>query len=187
MTKVKLKSEMPPMALPVCLLGSEVNGKPTFCTIAWFTVIDDEPPQIGLVLAKERYTREGIANNGTFSVNLPSAKVVQETDYCGINSGYKVDKSGVFKTFQGELKTAPMIEGCPLTMECQYVDTIEFEGTDMIIGEVIGVYADESLLSGDKLDLNKTDLLFLGMTTRLYYRLGGKVADAYTVGKNFHP
>jgi len=33
--------------------------------------------------------------------------MVTATDYCGIKSGKKVDKSKIFELFYGELKTAP--------------------------------------------------------------------------------
>jgi flavin reductase (DIM6/NTAB) family NADH-FMN oxidoreductase RutF len=98
---------MPPLALPICLVGANVDGKANFCTIAWFTMIDDEPPTIGLVMGKERRTKDGIMENKTFSVNVPGTELAVPVDYCGIRSGYKVDKSEVFRTFYGKLKTAP--------------------------------------------------------------------------------
>ena len=33
-----------PIALPICLWGP-MSGRPNYCTIAWFTMIDDEPPR----------------------------------------------------------------------------------------------------------------------------------------------
>ena len=39
------------------------------------------------------------------------------TDYCGLYSGRKVDKSRLFEVFYGELKTAPLIMECPVNLE----------------------------------------------------------------------
>ncbi|MFC1921177.1 hypothetical protein ACFLYQ_05585, partial [Chloroflexota bacterium] len=59
---------------------------------------------------------KGIKQNMTFSVNVPSADLVKETDYCGIESGSKADKVAVckFDVFYGKLETAPMVEQCPV-------------------------------------------------------------------------
>jgi len=90
---------MPSLTLPVCILGSNYEGKANFCTVAWFTMIDDEPPTIGLLLGKKRRTVDGIRQNRTFSVNLPSTKLAAKTDFVGLYSGYKEDKSEVFRLY----------------------------------------------------------------------------------------
>jgi flavin reductase (DIM6/NTAB) family NADH-FMN oxidoreductase RutF len=88
-----------------------VNGKPNYITIAHVGIMD--PGTVSLSMSKAHYTNAGIKENGTFSVNIPSAKIVKETDYCGLMSGKNIDKASLFKTFYGKLKTAPMIEECP--------------------------------------------------------------------------
>jgi flavin reductase (DIM6/NTAB) family NADH-FMN oxidoreductase RutF len=183
MGTVKLSKKLPLPALPICLVGSNVDGKANFCTVAWFTVIDDEPPVVGLVMAKKRRTKDGMAENGTFSVNIPSTGQVAETDYCGLVSGAKVDKSSVFNVRYGELRTAPMIEGAPITMECKLKQIVEFEGTDLVIGEVVDAYADESIMKGGKPDLKLIDPLLYSMSSGQYFSLGHEVAQAFSIGK----
>jgi len=51
---------------------------------------------------------------------------VEATDWCGLHSGKRTDKSKVFETFAGELENAPMIKACRLTAECRLVKTVEF-------------------------------------------------------------
>lgn len=185
MTKTSRGKVMPPIALPICLLGANVEGRPNYCTIAWFTMIDDEPPTIGLVTGKDRRTRDGITENGTFSVNLPSADMAVPVDYVGITSGRKEDKSGVFRSFYGKLGTAPMAEECPLTMECELKKVVEMEGTDLIIGEIIEVYADEQAYHGSEPDAIVLDPLMYLSSAAAYHRLGERVADAFKVGKSY--
>lgn len=185
MDKVSLGKVIPAYAMPVCLIGSIVAGKANFCTIAWFSIIDDEPPMIGVVMGKKRRTREGMNENGCFSVNIPSQGMVRAVDHCGITSGYDTDKSGVFKTFHGRLKMAPMIEDCPLTMECIVKRTVEFEGTDMVVGEIEGSYVSGELLKKGKIDQSKMQQL-LYCTRGPYRSVGKKVANAFSVGKDYH-
>ena len=95
--------------MPVSLVGAHVDGKPNFLAVAWFTMVSYKPPRIAIALGKGHYTNPGIKENKTFSVCLPSEDMAEITDYCGIVSGNKTDKSEIFDLFYGELKTAPMI------------------------------------------------------------------------------
>src|SRR5660397_47477 len=77
-------------------------------------------------MSPTHHTSSGISSNGTFSINLPGADLVEKTDWCGLQSGKRADKSKVFETFAGELENAPMIKACRLTAECRLVKTVEF-------------------------------------------------------------
>ena len=103
--------------LPTTIVGAEVDGKPNYVTIAHVGIMDMLSVSLGM--NKSHYTNAGIKTNGTFSVNIPSVKMIKETDYCGLFSGKLRDKSTLFKTFYGKLKTAPMIEECSVNMECE--------------------------------------------------------------------
>jgi len=183
MAQVNMGRKLPPMALPICLVGANVKGKANFCTIAWFTIIDDAPPTFGVVMAKNRCTKDGIMENGTFSISIPSHKMAVAVDHCGITSGYGTDKSDVFDVFYGGLETAPLIRGCPVTMECKLVRTIVFEGVDMIVGEVAECYVEENVMERGKVSLEKFDPLLYGMGGGPYYHLGAKGEKAFSVGK----
>jgi len=185
MTKKSHGRTMPPIALPICLLGANVGGRPNYCTIAWFTMIDDEPPTIGLVTAKDRKTKDGIIENRTFSVSLPSTDMVVPVDHVGTTSGRKEDKSSVFRSFYGRLRTAPMVEECPLTMECELKRIVELEGTDLIIGEIVEVYADERAYHGKEPDPFILDPLMYLSSAMTYHRLGDRIADAFKVGSSY--
>jgi flavin reductase (DIM6/NTAB) family NADH-FMN oxidoreductase RutF len=183
MKKRVLSKKMPPLVLPVCLLGSVVEGKVNFCTVAWFTMIDDEPPMMGVVLGKERRTKDGILESGVFSVNIPRADQAQVTDYCGLNSGYKVDKSDLFRVFYGKLDKAPLIEDFPVNVECRLKQVVEFEGVDLLIGEVEDVHVDEGCMIKGRPDESKIDPLLYSMPGGPYLRSGGEVAKAFSIGK----
>ena len=45
--------------------------------------------------------------------------MMEKTDFCGLVSGRDIDKAALFDVFYGELKTAPMITECPLSLECR--------------------------------------------------------------------
>jgi len=170
--------------MPTTLIGALVDGKPNYITIAHVGIMD--PGTVSLGMNKAHHTNAGIKQNGTFSVNMPSEEMVVKTDYCGIVSGKKTDKSALFKTFYGKLKTAPMIEECPVTMECRLVKTVDFPSHDIFMGEVVSAYCDESVLTDGVLDLDKMRPLLFSMGDRGYWSMGKRVADAWSAGKKLN-
>ena len=169
--------------MPTTLVGALTNGKPNYATIAHVGIMD--LGSISLGMNKAHHTNIGIKANGTFSVNLPSLKMFKETDHCGLVSGKTKDKSALFKTFYGKLKTAPMIEECPINMECELVKTIDFPSHDVFVGRVAATYCDEVVLTNGVLDFGKVQPILFVMNDRSYWTLGNKFAKAWDVGKKF--
>ena len=185
MDKINLGSTIPAYPMPVSLVGAHVDGKPNFLAVAWFTMASYNPPRVAIALGKGHYTNPGIKENKTFSLCLPSVDMVEETDYCGIVSGRKTDKSMIFDLFYGELKTAPMIKDCPLSMECKLVQTVESSQNEIFIGEIIGTYTEERYLCDGKLDFKKMKPLILSQPDTSYWRLGEPLAKAWSIGKGY--
>ncbi len=167
--------------IPTVLVGALVEGKPNFNAIAFVGIVD--MGHISIACNKARYTSIGIREKGTFSVNIPSTEQVVEMDYCGLVSGKKADKSAVFEVFYGKLETAPMIESCPLNMECRLVQTLDMANHDVFIGEIIMSYCDESIMVDGKVDYAALHPLFFTMDDNGYWTLGERVATAWDAGK----
>jgi flavin reductase (DIM6/NTAB) family NADH-FMN oxidoreductase RutF len=183
MDKINLGSTIPAWPMPVSLVGTYVDGKPNFMAVAWFTMASYKPPRIAIVLGKGHYTNPGIKENRTFSVCLPSEDMVEVTDYCGIVSGKKTDKSDIFDLFYGELKTAPLIRDCPLNIECKLVEIVKSGLNEIFIGDIMGTYTEERFLTEGKLDLRKMQPLILSQPDTTYLRIGDPVAKAWNIGK----
>ena len=166
---------------PTVLVGATVNGKPNFITIAHVGIMTHS--HISLGMGKGHHTNGGIKENKTFSVCLPSENLVVETDYCGIMTGKKTDKATLFDIFYGELKTAPMIQQCKVCMECRLDRIVDFPTHDVFVGEIFQTYADESVLSGKKIDVSKLKPLLFDMNSRKYWSMGGEIAQCWNVGK----
>jgi flavin reductase (DIM6/NTAB) family NADH-FMN oxidoreductase RutF len=167
--------------MPTTLIGALVNGKPNYVTIAHVGIM--ELASVSLGMNKTHYTNAGIKENKTFSVNIPSTKLVKETDYCGLVSGKNEDKAAVFTTFYGALKTAPMIEQCAINMECELIKTVDFPNHDIFIGRIAETYCDESVLSDGVVDVGKVQPILFVMNDQSYWKVGGKLTKAWAVGK----
>lgn len=179
--KIGAKPLLYPM--PTTLVGANVSGKPNYLVIAYCNIVNYNPPLISVSLLKNHYTLLGIKENRTFSVNIPSAEMVKTVDYCGLVSGHKVDKSKLFNTFYGALKTAPMIEECPLNLECKLVRTLEFPENEAFIGEIVEAYAEQRYLTNALPDIKKLDPIIFSSHDYNYWKVGENLARAFHVGK----
>jgi len=168
--------------MPVVLAGTLVDGKPNFMAVGWVMRANAQPPMIALGIGRSHHTPRGIRACGTFSVNVPCAELVEKVDYCGLVSGEKVDKSALFTVFYGGEKTAPMIEECPLCLECRLVREVELPTNSVFIGEITGAYADGAVLAEGRVDITKLDPLLLSMPDNRYWRLGDFAAKAWSCG-----
>ncbi len=135
-------------------------------------------------LYRIRYTRSGINENRTFSINIPSANQVKEADYCGIFSGRHVDKSKVFESFYGKLKTAPMIRPCPINMECKLHSTYNIGTHDLYIGEIVEIYVDGKYLVDGVPDMKNIDPMVCTWKGN-YWHVGDFIAKTFNAGKDF--
>ena len=174
--------------MPVVLVGAKVRGKPNYLTVAYCGIVNHSPPMISVCLLKSHYTNPGIKENGTFSVNLPSTDMLKAADYCGLVSGAMVDKSKLFEPFYGQLGTAPMVKDCPLNLECKLVQILDFGGpNETFIGEIVEAYISERYLTNGLPDMQKMDPIIFSMHDNNYWKLGVKLAQAWSVGKEFSP
>lgn len=183
MTKVEIDSGGSPFPKPIVLIGSMVEGRPNFITVAWFNRMSRTPNIWGACVGKTKHTVQGIKENKTFSFNFPAADLVVKTDYCGIRSGKDVDKSKLFDIFYGALGNAPMIQECPVTAECTLHELIDISTHYLVLGEVKHIYSEERFMSEGVLDQKKLNLLLFTNPAFQYWTLGDVVADAYSVGK----
>lgn len=170
-------------ALPVTIVGANVNGKPNFMTVGFYAWVEYNPSIFSVSIDKKQYTNQGIKENGTFSVNIPSEKMMLVTDYIGLKSGRDIDKTKIFDVFYGDLETAPMINEAPVNYECKVIKTIDFNGSsDMFFGEVIKSYADEDLCEEG---LNIKNIKPILLYFQKYYSVGSEIGDAYKVGLKY--
>ncbi len=185
MKKMKISSRTYLYPMPTLLLGADVNGKANFMVVAYSGIVNHYPPMIEVASGKGHYTNIGIKENKTFSINHPSDDMLKVTDYCGLVSGKRVDKSKIFKAFYGELKTAPMIEECPLNLECKLKDTLSYGGNEIFIGEIVEAYSDDRYLTNNLPDISKIKPIIFSMHDNNYWKLGEHLGKAWSIGKDY--
>jgi len=184
MAKVTI-GPMPYMSvMPTVLVGANVKGKPNYMTAAWATVACMAPPMICVAINRVRYTAKGIEENKTFSLNIPSTRQLVETDHCGLVSGAQADKSTVFRSIYGKLKTAPLAEECPVNIECRLFESVDCGSHLLYIGEVVEIHADAACLTDGKPDIAKINPIIYAQGT--YFGVGKEVGKAFSAGKTYY-
>ncbi len=182
MSKKKIGAQPMVWPHPTVLVGSHVEGIPDFAAVAWTGVAASNPPAVSIALQHHRYSLKGIRQNLTFSVNVPSQDLVKETDYCGLVSGADADKvkDCGFTVFYGNLDTTPLIEQCPINLECEVVHILNMGSHALVVGQVVETYVSEDCLTEGRPDIMKIKPFAFGPGK--YHTIGEAFADAFKIG-----
>ncbi|UCC16532.1 MAG: flavin reductase family protein [Dehalococcoidales bacterium] len=185
MKKVKMNPSRWMYPRPTLLVGANVDGKANFMAVGGGGVTNADPPMIGVPIRHHQYTLQGIKQNFTFSINTPSADLIRETDYCGIVSGRTTDKvkDCGFTVFYGDLGTAPLIEQCPLNLECKVVSITDLGIHAFVIGEVKETYINEECLADNKPDIRKINPMVFNLESGEYALIGEVIGKAFNIGR----
>jgi flavin reductase (DIM6/NTAB) family NADH-FMN oxidoreductase RutF len=191
MGKIKLEhkgGQLPILGFyPTIMIGVDVEGVPDFTTVAWTGVAASVPPSITIALQHHRHSLKGVRQHMAFSVNIPSADLVKETDYCGLASGARIDKAADchFRVFYGKLKNVPFIEQCPINHGCEVVQILNLGSHELIVGRIVESHLSEECLTDGRLDLAKVNpILFAGFG---YCGIGPELGRAFSCGKEINP
>lgn len=150
--------------LPAVMVSvGDKEGHQNILTVAWTGTICTNPAMLYISVRPERYSYGMIKETGEFVVNLTTEKLVKATDYCGVKSGRDVDKwreTGLTPGKTQNLSYAPLIEECPVNIECQVTEVKELGSHHMFLAKVLAVNVDSAYMnSKNKFELNKTGLL----------------------------
>jgi len=185
MNKITIEKNLFCLPWTQTLLGTHMNGKVNFMALDWVTRVNFHPAMLGICVNRGHASNAAIRQTGEFSVNIPTVDMVSVTDYCGIVSGNKEDKSGLFEVFYGELKSAPLITVCPLNIECRLVQTLDLPTNTLFIGEIVNIYSEEKYLENGKPDVKKIRPFLLTMPDNRFWAVGEQVGNAWKDGVKY--
>lgn len=168
--------------LPVLIIGTyDVGGAPNAMNAAWGGLYDRD--KVVLCLSAGHKTTANIKASGAFTVSFADAAHVVEADYVGLASANqvpdKLEKAGLH-TVRSENVNAPIIEEFPVALECELLKITE-DGN--IIGRIVNVSVDESVLSGDgKVDAAKLQAISYDPCGNTYVKMSEVVGNAFQDG-----
>ena len=165
--------------MPVLIIATyDENGMPNAMNAAWGMITDVDEITISM---SEHKTTQNFARTGAFTVSIATEDTVIRCDYVGVESASKVPdkfaKAG-FHATKSTFVNAPLIDELPMALECK-VKSFE---DGILIGEIVNVSADESILTNGQIDPAKLKPITYDPVNHTYIGLGQKVGNAFKDG-----
>ena len=148
--------------LPTVMVSCGDMEHPNIITVAWAGIVNTHPPKLSISVRPGRFSHGLIRESGEFVVNMTSSTLVKQADFCGMYTGAKVnkfEKTGLTPVVASEV-SCPMIEECPMSLECRVTDVIPMGTHDLFLADIVAVHADEELLDEKgKLHVERANLV----------------------------
>ena len=170
--------------MPVLMVATyNEDGSVNVMDAAWGTM--QERDTVALNLTETHKTVKNIKARGAFTLSIADAAHVTEADYFGVVSGNRVANkfaaSGLTAS-KSEIVDAPIINEFPLCLECKFIEYQSNEYGCGVIGKVVRVTADESVMEGDKLNMSLVNAIAFDPYTHGYYKVTERVGEAFKDG-----
>ena len=171
--------------MPVLMIATYGDdGTVDVMNMAWGGICAEN--MVSLNIDADHKTAKNIKKRGAFTLSIADVPHIQAADFFGIASGNKMEdkfaRSGL-TAVKSEKVDAPVVQEFPLTLECKVVeDKMEVYGHH-VLGEIVGVLADESVLDETgKVDASKLNAFVFDPFRSGYYAIGEKVGQAWHTG-----
>ena len=171
--------------MPVLMIATYGdNDEVDVMNMAWGGVCAEN--MVSLNIDADHKTSENIRKRGAFTLSVADIPHIEAADFFGIATGNKMpdkfERSGL-TAVKSEKVDAPIVQEFPLTLECKVVeDKMEVYGHH-VIGEIVGVLADEAVLDEKgKVDPTKLNAFVFDQFQSGFYAIGEKVGQAWHTG-----
>ena len=192
MSKIKWRGGALTAPVPPAMVTVGEGDEANIITVAWTGIVNTVPPKTYISVRPTRHSYELLKKTGEFCVNLTPARLVKAADFGGMYTGKKVDKFARCSLTKGEATevSCPIIEECPLTLECKVTDVLELGSHHMFLADIVAVDVVETLVDEKgKLRLDKAGLAAYAHGE--YFELGKKLGtfgfSATKKKKKSHP
>lgn len=170
--------------MPVLMIATyNEDGSVDVMNAAWGTM--QQRDHVALKLTETHKTVKNIKERKAFTVSIADAAHVKEADYFGVVSGNKVadkfEKTGLTAS-KAEMVDAPVINEFPLCLECEFVEYQDGKYGCGVIGKVVNVTADESVMNGENVDMSLVNAIAFDPYTHGYYKVTERVGEAFKDG-----
>ena len=170
--------------MPVFIIGTyDENGVANAMNAAWGGMYDTNQVMISL---SSHVTTDNIRKNKAFTISFATRQTVEASDYVGLVSlkkePNKLEKAGL-TVVKSDKVNAPLFKEFPVTIECELnsIDGEMGEGAT-VVGDIINVSVDESVLTDGKIDFNKFEPISYDPANNKYRVVKEEIADAFKVG-----
>ncbi len=175
--------------MPVLMVATYgEDGKVDVMNAAWGNICAEN--MVSLNIDENHMTAKNIKKNMAFTLSIADIDHIKEADFFGIASANNM-KDKFERTNMTSIKSqkvnAPIIDEFPLTLECKVIEAKNEVFGFHVVGEIVGVLADEKVLdSNGKVNPEKLNAFVFDPMQNGYYKIGEKVGKAWNKGLFFN-
>lgn len=127
---------------PVVLVTTARRGRPNVMALSWLTMMDFDPPVIGLVMSDRNHSFAALKATRECVLNVPTAEIADRALGCGNTSGAKVNKFRKFglTPLPAAQVQAPLIRECPVNIECRVTDMRMVRRYDLFVLQAVAAW-----------------------------------------------
>lgn len=132
---------------PVIMVATAYRGKQNIMPMSWHTMMDFEPPLVGLVISERNYSFGLLQKSKECTINIPTVEIAEKVVSCGNIHGNKINKFEKFglTPAPASMVGAPLIEECYASFECRLMDTAMVARYDFFVVEVVKAWVDKAV------------------------------------------
>ena len=171
--------------MPVLMISTyNEDGSVDVMNMAWGGICAQN--MVSLNIDEDHKTSINIKARGAFTLSIADIPHIEAADFFGIASGNKMadkfERSGL-TAVKSQKVDAPIVSEFPLTLECRVVEAKNEVYGFHVIGEIVGVLAEESVLDEKgKVDPSRLGAFVFDQFQSGYYAIGEKVGQAWNTG-----
>nr|WP_288233425.1 flavin reductase family protein [uncultured Anaerostipes sp.] len=170
--------------MPTYMIGTyNEDNSVDVMMMAWGGICAED--MVALNLEAEHKTVANIEARKAFTLAIPGTDTLKESDFLGIATANKVadkfERTGLHAV-KSERVDAPIITEYPITLECEVVEMQTQPYGLRVLGKIVNVIADESVLDAGKVDAGRIHAFAFDQMQHGYYAIGEKVGQAWSSG-----
>lgn len=170
--------------MPVLMIATyNDDGSVDVMNAAWGMMLERD--LVVLNLTETHKTVQNIKKRKAFTVSIADAKHVKEADYFGVVSGNNTPnkfENSKLTAIKSTLVDAPIVNEFPICMECEFVEYQDDKYGCGVIGKIVNVSAEESVMKDDKVDITSLNAIAFDPYTHGYYKVTERVGEAFKDG-----
>jgi len=175
MKKLRVNFRKMYYGFPVFLVSFyDENGVPNVTTLSSSYSLMD---MMSLGFGRKGYAINQIKKVKDFVINIPDRSIMKEIDFCGFASGHDTQKFDMVNLtpIKSEVVNAPIIDECPVSIECTLTDVIETDNyphITNILAKIKGRCISKDLLDEENhlIYAELDPVLYVGDSSKRAYR-----------------
>jgi flavin reductase (DIM6/NTAB) family NADH-FMN oxidoreductase RutF len=131
---------------------------------SFFNIVASDPPFVVFSSSTRKHSQANVETAGEFVLNMATYDLRNEMNLTSGTYDDTVSEPDVAKleTVSSRYVKPPRVARAPIALECNYLKTVELLGSTgrrststLIVGEVINIYIDDSVIVDGQIDVSK--------------------------------